>query len=616
LLLAALLFLPIVPGAQWKPAPGEDPAWRILLLLTVCLGLPYFVLAATGPLLQAWFSRLHPGVVPYRLYALSNAGSLLALVTYPFVFEPALTRQVQARLWAWSFGVFALLCGACALRLWRLHAAAGLSSVEKAKRVRQTPEDRLPTSYARALWFCLPACASVLLLATTNKLCQDVAAIPFLWILPLSLYLLTFILCFDRPAWYWRNFFTLLLVPMLALLCFALFEESTLSLRWQIATYGGSLFVGCMVCHGEVYRLKPMPHFLTSFYLLIAAGGAAGAALVALVAPMIFRSYAELNWGGGLLAALVLVIHQREQTRLLPRSRRWRLSAVLLPGVLAVGSLFLLQSWHAGHDTFAMSRNFYGVLRVIEVAKDTSSRAYLLKHGNIKHGLQFATPAMTTTPTTYYNEQSGVGLALTCLPSQTNRLVGVVGLGTGTLAAYGRPGDRFRFYEIDPEVRRLAEAGFTFLKESSARVEVIPGDARLSLEGEPSQQFDLLVLDAFSSDSIPVHLLTKEAFTIYFRHLKPDGVLAVHISNRHLNLFPVIVGLAKHFRLLMVHIQWTQEPMPLWLASSNWLLLSHNRNFMTSEPILAHAHTMPLQNSVASILWTDDHASLFRILRP
>ena len=615
LLLASLAFLPIVPDTHWKPETDTNPTLRILELLTSCLGLPYFMLASTGPLLQAWFSRLHPGRSPYRLYALSNLGSLLALLSYPFVFEPLLPRKTQAEIWAWSLGGFVILCGACAWRFWRLQPEA--EPVEK----NTGPKRALagvppPTTADTALWFALPACGSVLLLATTNKLCQDMPPIPFLWVLPLSLYLLTFIVAFDRSAWYSRKVFTLLLVPMLVLLCLASSKHGyQLSLLRQILIYGGNLFVGCMVCHGEVYRLKPAPSFLTSFYLMIAAGGAAGGVFVGVMSPLLFRSYAELNWGFWLLAALVLVISFRAKTGLTWRTRWWPLWPVMLAGVLALGATLLHQSQRAAQNTVSMSRNFYGVLRVIEAATNTPFHVYKLNHGGITHGLQFTEPSLADIPTTYFNPPSGVGVVMNQFPRQTNRCVGLVGLGAGTLAAYGRAGDTFRFYEINPEVEWLAETRFTFLKDSAAHIEVIPGDARLSLEREPSQQFDVLVLDAFSSDSIPMHLLTREAFEIYFRHLKRDGVIAVHISNQHLNLLPVTMGLAKHFRLMIMDIAWDEPSRPWWFSSSNWVVMSRNETFMTSKSVLSHAVLMSHQDTDNPILWTDDYASLLPIIR-
>ena len=466
----------------------------------------------------------------------------------------------------------------------------------------------------KAWWFALPACGSVLLLATTNKLCLDVASVPFLWLLPLGLYLLTFIICFDRPEWYARKIFTLLLVPLLVLLCYGLAKGHDLSLAGHVLIFGGNLFVACMICHGEVYRLKPAPRFLTSFYLFIAAGGAVGGVFVGILAPILFNSYAELNWGFWLLSALVLCLHFREKTEARFRSRRWRLWPAMLAGVLVLGAGLLYQSYRDNRNTVLTARNFYGVLRLEVLAPGTKYLAYKLNHGTISHGLQFADPSLSHVATTYYNEPSGVGLTLNNFPRQTNRCVGVVGLGVGTLAAYGRPGDAFRFYEINPEVREIADGAFTFLRDSAAQVEVIPGDARLSLEREPPQQFDVLVLDAFSSDAVPTHLLTREAFADYFRHVKPDGAIAVHISNRHLNLLPVVVGMSEAFHCLVINIQWHGESGK-GFSPSSWVILSHNQSFMLSQPMLSHASLIPYEFGTNAIVWTDDYASLFRVIR-
>lgn len=614
LLLAALAFLPIVPGPRWMPGPGQDPTGQILLILTRYLGLPYLMLAATSPLLQKWFSLFRPGTSPYRLYALSNAGSLLALLTFPFVFEPALSRQAQARVWHWSFGFFVLLSGANAWRVWRSRPAEAATPTKTIKSPRPAEPLPPPTNVVKFLWFVLPACASVLLLATTNKLCQDVASIPFLWVLPLSFYLLTFILCFDRPAWYKRGLFTSLLVPLLGVLAVVLFKGLAIRWPWQAATYLGVLFVGGMFCHGELSRLSPAPRYLTSFYLLIAAGGAAGGVFVAVVAPLVFRSFAELSWGVGLLAALVVAIHARDKTGWKVGGRRRAAWPFLLGGTVALGTMLFLQIRGESRDAAYMSRNFYGVLRIIEMEKSTPIHALKLKHGDISHGLQLVNPDKAAMPTTYYNEKSGVGLAMEYLSRLASRNIGVVGLGTGTLATYGRPGDTFRFYEINPEVQRLAETRFTFLRTSKAQVQVVLGDARLSLEREPPQQFDLLVLDAFSSDAIPVHLLTREAFSTYLGHLKTDGIIAVHVSNRYLNLFPVILGASLNYRLAMTYIDWTEDPLPPWYQASKWILLSRNAEFLKWEPIRQAASLVP-PHSTDPLLWTDDYASLFSIVK-
>jgi SAM-dependent methyltransferase len=389
-----------------------------------------------------------------------------------------------------------------------------------------------------------------------------------------------------------------------------LFKGYAMSLQWQILIYGSNLFVACMICHGETYRLKPAPGFLTGFYLFVAAGGAAGGLFVGILAPLIFDSYVELNWGFWVLSALILGICVREkmQVRLAGQYRRaW--PAVLVSSVILGGVLFY-QAVRAGRDAISTTRNFYGVLRVVEGNPDSSYHAFKLVHGGITHGVQFVDPQLATLATTYYNKPSGVGVVLENFPRETNRRVGLVGLGTGTLAAYGRRGDVFRFYEINPEVRRLAQTGFSYLKNSAATVEVVPGDARLSLEHEAPQQFDVLVLDAFSSDAIPVHLLTREAFEIYFRHLKADGVIAVHISNRHLNLLPPIMGVAKQFRTMIRSINWDEPNKPWWFSSSRWVILSRNQPFMLSPALAAHASIMPDADAAKAVLWTDDYASV------
>jgi spermidine synthase len=614
LLLAALAFLPIIPDPRWIPGQGQAPTWRILALLARYLGLPYLMLSATSPLLQKWSVLSRPEASPYRLYALSNAGSLLALATFPFVFEPAMSRQAQARFWQWGFGLFVLASILNGWRSWRRPPVAVVPPPKKTKAPRAEDIVLPPKVLSKVLWFVLPACGSTLLLAITNKLCQDVASVPFLWVLPLSFYLLTFILCFDRPGWYKRGWSTLLLVPLLGLLVIILFQELRIHWPWQAAAYLGVLFVGCLVCHGELSRLRPAPRYLTSFYLLLSAGGAAGGLFVAVVAPLAFRSYAELEWSLMLLAALVVYVHAREKTgwKVLGRPRPvWPL---LLVGALALGTALAAHNRREARNTAYQSRNFYGVLRLVEIEKGTPFHALKLKHGSINHGLQFLKPARASTPTTYYDEKSGVGLALGYLARPGGRHVGVVGLGTGTLAAYGRPGDTFRFYEINPEVRRLAETKFTFLRSSNARVEVILGDGRLSLEREPPQEFDLIVLDAFSSDAIPVHLLTREAFSVYLGHLKTKGLVAVHISNRHLNLFPVVLGASLNFRLAMTYIDRPEDPKQPWFLSSKWILLGRDTDFLKWEPIRAAVSVAP-PNSADPVFWTDDHTSLAKIMK-
>ena len=541
------------------------------------------------------------------------------------------------------------------------------------------PLNPQPSTLNLLLWLLLPACASVLLLATTNKLCQDVAVIPFLWVAPLALYLLSFIICFDSPRWYVRFPFALALVAALSGLCWALYNGSDLSVLGQVAIYCSGLFICCMVCHGELYRLRPDPSHLTGYYLMIAAGGALGGVLVAVVAPLVFTDYYELHWGlfaCGLLFLTVCICDRAAKPgwnewrwlacaltlatfagldRLLAwlpahapavakaafnglRIGMWTVLVVLVAswiarkkfqsfhhwrfltcawlglGLVALGTIL----WTQGHDSDGervyQSRNFYGVLTVYEHKKqDPDSHHFLLQHGRITHGLQFVDPAQMLLPVSYYGPESGIALGVDALPAGRRR-IGVVGLGTGTMAAFGRAGDYLRFYEINSQVQAVATSWFHYLPKCAGDVEVALGDARLSLENEPPQHFDLLVLDAFSSDAVPVHLLTREAFEVYERHLNTNGIIAVHISNHYLDLEPVVVNLARHFGYKLASIDFDENDEEWWLYSSTWVLLSHNERIISSPAIRGAASTVKT-NDTRMPLWTDDFASLFQILR-
>ncbi len=609
LLVAAVAMLPIVPGDHWKPVDSGEPIQRILLLLTVCLGLPFFVLASTGPLMQAWFARLHPGVSPYRLYALSNVGSFLALLSFPFVVEPMLSRQSQAAMWAGGFIGFVLLSAVCAVWQWR-------TAAQLAEPASDGEGDRGAASLGtQFLWLVFPACGTVLLLATNNKLCQEVAAVPFLWVMPLAIYLLTFVLCFERPAWYARGIFTWLLVPVIAAWCYALYSQASLSIQLQVAISSAGLFVACMVCHGEVYGLRPSPRHLTAFYLMIAIGGAMGGFAVAVVAPLVLRLYSEFHWGLLMLASIVTWVHFRDGTGWTTLGRRWPVWPVALAG-LAILAAVLIYHLRTGMEGVVLaSRNFYGVLRVVEIEQDDPDyRARMLIHGTTNHGLEFLSPEKSKLPTMYFNEPSGVGLTLDFFTTRSSLKVGVLGLGVGTLATYGRPKDTFRFYELDPDVVAIAQTQFSYLKECKAKIEIVQGDGRLSLEREPPQDFDILILDAFSGDSPPIHLLTREAFELYLRHVKVPGVIAVNISNRYLDFFPVILAAAEYHGVGMIFIPWREDPMPLGYASSMWILVSRNRDFLYDQDMLSHARRPFRESSLVPVPWTDDYASLFRIL--
>lgn len=681
LVVAALALQPITPAESWKPTGETDPVWHILLLLTCSLGLPYFVLSATGPLMQQWFSRTSPGISPYRLYALSNVGSLLALLSYPFFFELHFTRHEQAVGWGVGLGVYALGCLWCVRRTWKSVGALEATATDETGPM--SPPTWAPVGQ-RLLWLLLPACASVLLLATTNKMCQDVAVIPFLWVLPLALYLLSFIVAFDSPRWYERTPYALVLVAALASVSWVMFAGTNASLLVQVGVYSAGLFVFCLVCHGELYRLRPPPSQLTGFYLTISAGGATGGMLVGLVAPLVFQDYLELHAGLVLCAVLFMVVCQRDQAAKGPDTGRGLalgLTGVALVALLfvigwtnrklelglsdgdvlrvrlMVGGLAVVAAWfglrsgtwrsfrharavslfwmtlgtvtlawvlgaHALEDRNEMifrARNFYGTLGVLERDRDFPEVHHrILQHGRITHGLQLVDPARAQQPTTYYGPRSGLGLALAHFTGEA-RHVGVIGLGTGTIAAYGRPGDRFRMYEINPTVKAVASTIFTYLKKSPAQIDVVLGDARLSLEREPAQAFDVLALDAFSSDAIPVHLLTKEAMALYARHMKSDGVIAVHISNRYLDLEPVVLNLAQEFGYGVAAIAFDDEDERYddtgwWDYSSTWVLLTRNQALL-DDPAIKEVADEHASSTRKIPLWTDDFASLFQILQ-
>lgn len=636
----ALAFIPIIPSESLKPTDGSAPTLKILLLLLSCLGLPYFVLSATGPLFQAWFAQAHPGVSPYRLYALSNIGSLCALFFYPFVLEPRAGRQQQAILWSWGLVGFVLLAAWCGRKIWsQPHANTSTSKTADPA----TPCDA-PTFYTRLQWFLLPAIAVMLLLAVTNKICQDIAVIPFLWILPLSLYLLSFIISFDSPRWYRRWFWLPLLGLCLAMSTWLLLGYHTgvtdfwfdplpwlinrakdVSLFNELGLHLTTLFVCCMVCHGEVYRLRPAAERLTSFYLSLSAGGAMGGLFVAVIAPLIFVNYFELHVGLILIAILTMVILYRDPTSPLQQGRRlwaWITLGLILP-VFIVALVFDIHE--TVRNSLKLSRNFYGSLKVTEhYPQDSINHQLVLQHGGTTHGLQFLAPERRHLAATYYTPSSGVGRILRTDRPEGGRRIAVVGLGTGSLSAWGQKGDTFCFYEINDDIVKLARGTFTFLQDSAAKVEIKMGDARLTLEREADQKYDLIVLDAFSSDAIPVHLLTQEALATYQRHLQPNGTLAVHISNRSLNLEPVVLMLAAHYQLNYAIVR-DEEPDSLedsnnnpGVYASDWVLLSRNDSLL-KQPLIHDVACKPrpypvFKNKPGLKLWTDDQSDLLSIL--
>jgi hypothetical protein len=605
LLAASLAFLPIAPRAGlWKAAGSADPSLRILLLLAMTVGGPYFLLAATGPLLQRWFHMSEPARSPWRLYALSNFGSFAALISYPFAVEPFVRLHTQVWIWSAFYAIFALLC---AWTAWQVRAALpDRTAVEQEAGAHPTP-------WTIVFWLALSMCGSILLLATTNQISQDIAVNPFLWVAALSIYLLTFMLVFQSERFYRRTLFACAAGILAPVGCVVPTTAVTLSIGTQLAIYLAALFVGCMVCHGELARSRPSPRYLTTFYLTIAAGGALGGVFVALVGPRVFTEFSEypiglagaclLGFAGWLRTGALAMWTSRNFAVRLP------LMALLLGGVTSIMAGVTMSNL----PSVASARNFYGILRVTDQT-DRNGPLRELRHGTIRHGFQYLTGPQRFWPTTYYGPHSGAATVLTAL-DRPNRNVAIIGLGAGTMAAWGRLGDTFRFYEINPDVEAMARKRFTFLKDSGARTEIVLGDARVELERElaagHSQDFDLIAVDAFSSDAIPIHLLTAECGDIYRRRLKPGGLLLLHISNRALNLEPVARGLAQHlgwraFLFVSGDDHTTGE------SSSRWVLITGNAEFLERSGL--GRGDSPWTNRAPNT-WTDDFASLWHVLK-
>ena len=596
LLVLSLFLLPITPDLSWKPAGDENPSWRILGLLAVTIGLPYFMLSTTSPLLQAWFARRFHHAIPYRLFALSNLASLLALLAYPVMIEPWMSTFTQTACWSVLYGVFALLCGYAAIASARGAAVTGTTRQAAVAATAEAP----PSSGRQLTWLALAAMASFLLLAVTNHVCQNVASLPFLWILPLSIYLVTFIFCFDHPRWYQRNVFLLLAAVLLPLMAW---YSDSLNLKLVIPMYLAGLFACCMFCHGELTLLKPASKYLTTYYLMISLGGAIGGLLVGLVAPYVLRGYFELAIG--LIACALLLLYRTF------RSAWW----MTIASAAVVGTT----AWGAGKaidyqiaNSRVMMRNFYSVVKTRDYEDPVPFRS--LVHGGIMHGGQLLDPESRLTPSSYFGPNSGYGRMFASLPDAP-RKVGVIGLGAGSIIAYARDGDVFRFYEINPQVVALAQHEFTFMADTPAKIEVVLGDGRLSLEREPSQQFDVLAMDAFSGDSIPLHLLTREAMAIYLRHLKPGGALAFQATNRFINIAPVVAGLAAEYGLTAVLISDTPQSdagAEHWISGTDQIIVTSNRALLESEKIRVGK---VLFATPGFRVWTDSFNNLVRVLK-
>lgn len=614
LLLSSLFFLPITLTPGVDAAAGAQPAWRILTLLASTVGFPCFMVAANSPLIQSWFAleQTDPSLAnrTYRLFSLSNLSSLIALVSYPFVIEPALSVREQVLLWTAGYVVFILLCLGIALRPSQ-QAALAATPASASERDGLSINDE-PRLLERVKWFTLSALASWQLVAVSTHLSQNIASVPFLWVLPLSLYLLSFTLVFGAVGGKGLYHRSLWLAPTLASLFIMSWgltaQGGAPQPRHGIPLFCGSLFVICMFCHGELATSRPKAKHLTRFYLTLSAGGAAGGLLVSLLAPTIFTDYWELPIGASIGALAVAAVTRRSSAFL---GVRW---SPLLAVVTAILCAFYGWKYRIfmGEQTILATRNFYGAMRVTQDSPDgTPWGSRSLVHGLITHGSQPIRPEDRQFAGTYYGRNSGIGLAM-ARTSPSPRRVGVVGLGIGTLAVYARPGDVFHFYEINPEVVEIANRYFHYLKDSAAKIEITMGDGRASLNRQASQRFDVLAADAFSGDGVPVHLLTREAVKVYRKHMNPGGILAINVSNRYLNLAPLVKALGDEEGLEAILID-DRQPTLRHVLSSTWVLLTDDRAFIDHPVIRARrSGIVPIPGLKP---WTDDFSNMFQLLR-
>ena len=596
LLVLSLATLPILASTDWKPRGDEDPILRILLLLLVTIGLPYFLLSTTTPLLQSWYWRRFKAAVPYRLFALSNFASLLALLGFPVLLEPWFGLMELGWAWSLAYGAFALLC---AVTAWAsLKHAHDVGHAPAASAATATTP---PTALTQLTWLALAAMASIMLLAVTNHVTQNIASVPFLWVLPLSIYLATFILTFDHPRWYQRLLFIAALAVLAPLMAWLI---PSLDLMSAASVFFGGLFVACMFCHGELALMKPDPRWLTRFYLMLSLGGALGAVLIAIVAPLVLPGYFEVNIALVLLA-LTLSLRLRGA---------WRLFGL---AVFAVTAFFAVRgAQEYSRDVRTMQRDFYGVVRTRDRADPVPYRSMF--HGGIVHGGQLLGEEFRNQPSDYFGPSSGYGRLFEALNEvrPQPRRVGIIGLGAGVLASYGRKGDEFIFYEISPRVVDIANDEFTFLRDSRAKIQVVLGDGRLSLERSAPQGYDILGIDAFAGDSIPMHLVTREAMALYARHLAPNGVIVFQATNRYIDLMPVVKRLANEFEMeavLVSDIPGFKTGAEYWLSPTDQILVSRDRELLRTGSLRYVA--TPIEDRAGLPTFTDAHHNMFRVLK-
>lgn len=604
-LLLALFFLPISPEDYLGSDLNSYPIVAILIILTMTIGIPYFILTTTSSLIQSWYARLNPSLSPYPLYALSNVGSIFALLSYPILIETNFILSDQATYW--SGGVTLLLLMLVSISVYFAWVSKGLEAeVIKHEVENETVKEN------RFMWFILAATASILLLAVSDHLSRDVASVPFIWVLPLLLYLLSFILTFESDRWYSRKVFSALFIIFLLFTVVDNFKLIKFSYIEQIILYNGILFAACMICHGELVKHKPAARKLTKFYLIIACGGVVGGLYVGVIAPMLFSMPIELFVG--LILVLFIfsyVLFTDDKSRMFAGRTPWVWRAFAVIIGITVASVFVKYVYDLD-NVIDHKRNFYGSLRVRERQTDNGQTIRLLVHGTTNHGMEILDENENKlSALSYYGQKSGLGQALNLIKDRTIKM-GMIGLGVGTSAAYLRTGDQLTVYEINPQVTEIAYRYFRYLNKTKAAVEILHGDGRLLLARSLPQNFDILAIDAFSGDAIPIHLITTEAMESYSNHLSSNGILAIHTSNNYLELRPVIYGIANELGFSVLEVQ-NDEDKSQYITASQWFLLS--RNVDVSERMKNFEDTVIRPDNLEEIIWTDDFSNLFSILK-
>ncbi len=589
-LTAALLIL----GVHVRPNPFAatyHPALTVFRILATLVGLPFLALSSTTPLLTAWFAGGFPGRSSYRLFALSNLASLLALASYPLLIEPRLTMSQQSAWWSAGFAIFAVLCGAIAWQGRRQEIARESTPV-----VASTPAP---------FWFLLAMGGGMMLTAVTNHMSANIAAIPLLWVPPLALYLLSLILAFEGAWTPLRSSMLRLVLVVVASMAYMLRDiRSQFPIMISVPLFLAGLFLTCFFLHGELYARRPETGGMTRFYLVVSAGSATGTLLVGVVFPLVLRANYDLACTLVVVALICMAATWEDG---------WGLRLLWMVGVVAAVVVVSAEMRQYDDDAVALMRNFYGTLRVREShlppQSDTDRQ---LLNGTIEHGAEWFAPQFRGQPLTYYAPDSGLGLAMRLCCGTAPKRVGVIGLGTGTVAAYGNAGDAVRFYEINPLVERLARQWFTFLHDSPAKSDVVLGDARLSLAAEAPQHFNVIVIDAFSGDAIPVHLLTREALALYRRHLAPDGLVVFHVSNQYIDLEPVIAEIAADAGLHAVSIH-SHGDEQNGFYFSDWIVVTANQGFLGQPEVFNNG--FPTHRRRDLRLWTDNYSSVFPLLK-